>query len=169
MAGAAPTTVAQYLAGLPPAVRAEVEAVRRVILDHLDADYEEGIQYGMIGYYVPHRIHPAGYACDPRQPLPLACLGAKKNHISLHFLPLYGDPATARWFGEELAKSGRKLDMGKACIRFRTAAELPLGLIGRAFARTPARAWAAACQAAVAQRAASKPGKKTAKTKAARG
>ena len=59
------TTVEEYLAQLPPDRRAAIQAVREVILKNLDADYEEGIQYGMIGYYVPHRVFPAGYHCDP--------------------------------------------------------------------------------------------------------
>lgn len=64
------TTVADYLAELPADRRAVLEAVRKVILANIDCHLEEGIQYGMIGYYVPHRIYPAGYHCDPRQPLP---------------------------------------------------------------------------------------------------
>ena len=63
-------TVADYLADLPPDRRAAIKRVREVFLKNLDRDFEEGMQYGMIGYYVPHRIHPAGYHCDPKQPLP---------------------------------------------------------------------------------------------------
>ena len=62
-------TVEQYLSGLPADRRGALEAVRRVVLANLDKDYEEGMQYGMIGYYVPHRVFPPGYHCDPKQPL----------------------------------------------------------------------------------------------------
>ena len=68
------TTVEAYLAALPEDRRRAIEAVRKVILDNLDEGYEEGIQYGMIGYYVPHRVYPAGYHCDPKQPLAFAAL-----------------------------------------------------------------------------------------------
>ena len=75
----AATTVEAYLATLPEDRRRAIEAVRKVILDNLDEGYEEGIQYGMIGYYVPHRVYPAGYHCDPKQPLPFAALASQKG------------------------------------------------------------------------------------------
>ena len=84
------TTVKQYLAALPADRRSTIEAVRKVIVDNLDGDYEEGMQYGMIGYYVPHRIYPAGYHCDPKQPLPFASLASQKNYMSLYLMFLYG-------------------------------------------------------------------------------
>ncbi|HZK81831.1 MAG TPA: DUF1801 domain-containing protein, partial [Humisphaera sp.] len=82
-------TVEQYLAELPEDRRAAIGAVRDVILKNLDADYEEGMQYGMIGYYVPHRIFPAGYHCDPKQPLPFAALGSQKNHMAIYLMSVY--------------------------------------------------------------------------------
>ena len=103
-----------------------IRAVRAVILDNLDDEYEEGMQYGMIGYYVPHRVYPAGYHCDPRQPLPFAGLAAQKNHMSLYLCSAYGDHAEARWLRQAWAKSGKKLDMGKSCVRFRSIDDLPL-------------------------------------------
>ena len=68
------TTVAEYLAELPEDRRAVLEAIRQTILKHLPKGYEEGMQYGMIGYFVPHSIYPPGYHCDPKQPLPFVCL-----------------------------------------------------------------------------------------------
>ena len=142
------TTVKEYLAGLPEERRAALGAVRDVILKNLDSGYEEGVSYGMIGYYVPHRLYPAGYHCDPKQPLPFIVLGSQKNYMSLHMMCLYstGDPdgPAARlleWFQTEWAKSGKKLDMGKACIRFKTADDLALGVIGKVVKKVPAREW----------------------------
>src|SRR5258707_3534246 len=89
------TTVEQYLAGLPDDRRSAIEAVRNVILKNLDTDYEEGMQYGMIGYYVPHSVYPAGYHCDPRQPLPFAALASQKNYMSLYLMSLYGGETTS--------------------------------------------------------------------------
>jgi hypothetical protein len=77
-------TVEQYLASLPEDRRTALGAVRKVILNNLDKDFEEGMQYGMIGYYVPHRVYPAGYHCDPRQPLPFAGLASQKNYMSVY-------------------------------------------------------------------------------------
>ena len=77
-------TVAQYLAELPADRRAAIAAVRDVIRKNLDSDIEEGMQYGMIGYYVPHRVFPGGYRCDPKQGLPYAALASQKNYMSIY-------------------------------------------------------------------------------------
>ena len=152
------STVADYLASLPEDRRAAISAVRDVILKNLDTDYEEGMNYGMIGYYVPHRVYPPGYHCDPKQPLPFAGLASQKNHMSLYLMSVYcgcvqGTPAGshARWFRDEWAKTGKKLDMGKACIRFRRIEDLPLELIGKAVKRVPAKAYIHYCEASQAK------------------
>jgi hypothetical protein len=142
-------TVAEYLAELPAERRAAITAVRAVILKNLDKDYEEGMQYGMIGYYVPHRVFPAGYHCDPKQPLPFAGLASQKNHMAVYLMCVYGDGKHAEWFRKEWAKTGKKLDMGKSCIRFKKLDDLPLELIGKAIARVPAKKYIAMCEAAV--------------------
>jgi hypothetical protein len=148
-------TVEEYLTSLPEDRRTALSAVRKAIRDNLDSDYEEGMSYGMIGYYVPHRVYPAGYHCDPKQPLPFAALGSQKNYMSLHLMSLYfgcgpDDAASkhARWFREEWAKTGKKLDMGKACIRFRKVEDLPLELIGKAVKKAPAKTYIQYCEAA---------------------
>jgi hypothetical protein len=83
-------TVDQYLKSLPDDRRAAISAVRDVIRKNLDKDYEEGMQYGMIGYYIPHRIFPAGYHCDPTRPLQFVGLGSQKNHMALYLMSIYG-------------------------------------------------------------------------------
>src|SRR5262245_65586155 len=120
------TTVEQYLSGLAEDRRKALEAVRQVVLKNLDKDYEEGMQYGMIGYYVPHRVFPAGYHCDPKQPLPFAGLASQKNHMSLYLMCVYGDSQHSEWFRGAWSKSGKKLDMGKACVRFKKVGDLAL-------------------------------------------
>jgi hypothetical protein len=141
-------TVEEYLAGLPEDRRLALEAVRQVVLKNLDKDYEEGIQYGMIGYYVPHRVHPAGYHCDPKQPLPFASLGSQKNHMALYLMCIYGDSEHAEWFRQAWAKTGKKLDMGKACLRFKKVDDLALEVIGEAIKRVPASKYIKYCEAA---------------------
>jgi len=132
-------TVAKYLAELPADRRATLQEVRRVILKNLDKDFEEGIQYGMIGYHVPHRLYPAGYHCDPKQPLPYAALAAQKNHSAIYLMCVYGSAKNQAWFRKEWAKSGKKLDMGKSCIRFQKVEDVALDVIGKAIARVTAR------------------------------
>lgn len=140
------TTVEQYLRELPEDRRKALEAVRRVILENLDKDFEEGMSYGMIGYYVPHRVYPAGYHCDPKQPLPFANLASQKNHMALYLMCIYGDTPLASWFREAWAKTGKKLDMGKACVRFKKVDDLALDVIGEAIRRVPARAYIDHCE-----------------------
>jgi hypothetical protein len=131
-------TVEQYFKELPEDRRAALRAVRQVILKNLDKNYEEGMQYGMIGYYVPHRVYPAGYHCDPRQPLPFAGLASQKNYMSLYLSCVYGDSEHAQWFAKAWAKTGKKLDMGKSCVRFKRLDDLALDVIGEAIRRMPA-------------------------------
>ncbi len=142
------STVEQYLAELPEDRRKVLEAVRQVILKNLDKDYEEGIQYGSIGYYVPHRVYPAGYHCDAKQPLPFANLASQKNYMSLYLLCAYGDSPLSRWFQQAWAKTGKKLDMGKACVRFKKLEDLALDVIGEAIQRVPAKTHIEHCEAA---------------------
>ena len=143
------TTVQEYLAGLTEDRRKALEVVRQVFLKNLDKDYEEGMQYGMIGYYVPHRVFPAGYHCDPRQPLLFAALASQKQHMSLYLMTLYGSSDELNKFKQAWSKSGKKLDMGKSCLRFKTVNDLALDVIGEAIRRVPAREYVEHCQAAL--------------------
>lgn len=150
------TTVAAYLAGLPADRRAELERVREVIRKNLDKAFAETMQYGMIGYNIPHSIYPAGYHCDPKQPLPYAGLASQKNHLSLYLMGLYvgadrGNTELLQWFQTAWQKTGKKLDMGKACIRFKKADDLALDVLGEAFRRLPAKAYIEQYEAALSQ------------------
>ena len=144
------TTVDAYLAELPDDRRASIEAVRKVILANLDKGFEEGMQYGMIGYYVPHHIYPAGYHCDPKQPLGFAGLASQKNYMSLYMMSVYGDSALATWFQSEWKKTGKKLDMGKSCIRFKKAEDLAMDVIGEAIRRQPLKKYIEVYEAVLA-------------------
>lgn len=132
-------TVKAYLAELPPDRRKAIEAVRNVILQNLDADYEEGMGYGMIAYAVPHRVFPAGYHCDPKQPLMFAALASQKNYMSVYLTSVYGSASERAWFEAAWKKSGKKLDAGKSCVRFKSLDDVPLDVIGEAIRRVPAK------------------------------
>lgn len=122
----------EYIASLPDERRATVEAVRRVVRENLPAGFQEGMQYGMIGWYVPLERFPNTYN---KQPLGLAALASQKNYVSLYLNTVYGDPKTEAWFKERFAASGKRLNMGKSCLRFKTVDDIPLGLIGETIAR----------------------------------
>ena len=158
-------TVDEYLAGLPDDRRAAMSAVRKVILAHLPRGYAEGIQYGAIGYFVPHALYPAGYHCKPSEPLPLMNLASPKSHMALHLMCVYGDDETRAWFESEWKKTGKRLDMGKACLRFKKLDDLPLELIGRVVARVPVAKYVARIEALRQTRKATTQAKPKAKDK----
>jgi len=153
-------TVNEYLDSLPADRRADIGAVRDVILANLPKGYEETIQYGMISYVVPHSLYPAGYHCDPRQPLGFMSLASQKNYMALHLMCVYGHEPTREWFTKAYAASGKKLDMGMACVRFKRAADLPLDVIGQLVARIPVKAYIRVVETAIAGRRKSKPARK---------
>lgn len=131
------TTVEAYLEGLTPERRALVSAIRDAINANLPEGYAEGMQYGMIGWFVPHSRFPAGYHCDPKQPLPFAGLGSQKQAVSLHLMAVYGHEELHRWFEDAWRASGHPLDMGKACVRVKKLSAVPLDVIGEVVARVP--------------------------------
>jgi hypothetical protein len=133
-----PTTVTQYLAALDPARKKAIQALRKVLKANLDPKVKEGIQYGMIGYFIPHSVYPDGYHCSPDQPLPFMSLASQKNHMAVYLFCIYGDEAEAARFEKQWAKSGKKLDMGKSCVRFKKLEDVCLDSIGAAVKRMTA-------------------------------
>ena len=131
-------SVTQYLAELPADRRAAITAVRRVLKQNVDASVEEGMQYGMIGFYIPHRIFPDGYHCDPKQPVPYAALASQKNHMSLYLMFADVGSDVDAWIRQAYAKAGKRLDMGKCCLRFRSLEDIDLGIVAEAVRRLPA-------------------------------
>lgn len=123
------STVEEYLSELPDDRREIIAAVRQLVLDNLGQGFEEGMQYGMIGYYVPHSVYPAGYHCNPSEPLPFMSLASQKNYCSLYAMSLYSDAETLAAFQLRWKQTGKKLNMGKSCIRFKKLNDLALDLI----------------------------------------
>lgn len=134
-------TVAGYLAALPEERRGALSAVRKVFKENLEAGYAEGILYGMIGYYVPHSLFPKGYHCDPDKPLMFAGLASKAGHMSLHLPGLYMSEAETKWFVSAWAKTKKRLDMGKGCVRFKKLDDLALEVVAEAIRRMPPKAF----------------------------
>ncbi|MFN5496417.1 MAG: DUF1801 domain-containing protein [bacterium] len=134
-------TVKEYLQSLPDDRRKAIEAVRKVILKNLDKDYEESMLWGMIGYAVPHRVWPTGYHCDPTKPLMVAALASQKDNLTVYLMSVYSDKAERAWFEKAWAKTGKKLNMGGSCVRFRKLEDAALDVIGEAIRRVPAKAY----------------------------
>lgn len=125
-------TVEEYLAALPEDRREAISAVRDVILRNLPAGFAEEMRHGMISYVVPLERYPDTYN---GRPLPLASLASQKRHLALYLMGVYGDEGTATWFRERWAETGKRLDMGRSCVRFRRLDDLPLDLVGEAIGR----------------------------------
>ena len=136
------TSVDNYIEQIPEERKAAVNKLRKIILDNLPKGFEEGINYKMIGYYVPHSKYPSGYHCDPKLPLPFMNVASQKNSINLYHSGIYADKKLLDWFVSEFPKhSKRKLDMGKSCIRFKHIDEIPYDLIGELASKMTADDW----------------------------
>src|SRR5262245_5454285 len=137
------TTVAAYLDSLPPDRREAVETVRRVILDNLDKDIQEGMQYGVIGYCVPHSVWPHGHHTNPKLPLMYMGLSSQKNDMVVYMLFLLHNQREREWFDTAWKATGRKnyLEVSGAgcCLRFKKLEDLSLDAIAEAMRRMPAK------------------------------
>ena len=136
------TTPEQYIVEAPEERQAYLNQLRLVINTNLPKGFEEGMQYGMIGYYVPHSIYPDGYHCNTKEPLPFMSFASQKNSVNLYHSGIYAVPEIYDWFVAEFPKhSKRKLDMGKSCVRFKKVDNIPLKLIGELCKKLSVKEW----------------------------
>ncbi len=136
------TTPKQYLDELPEDRKDPINKLRQRILDNLPKGVEETMNYGMLGYVIPHKIYPEGYHCDPKLPLPFMNLASQKNFIAVYSMVLYSKKELMDWFTSEYAKRCKyKLDMGKSCIRFKRMDDIPFELIGELTTKVSAEEW----------------------------
>ncbi len=138
MAQSKATTVRKYLDELPDDRRKTLSKVHNVIRKHLPKGYEEAMNYGMIAYQVPLKRFPDTYN---GQPLCYAALAGQKNFNTLYLMGAYGDVTHRKQLEDAFKRAGRKLDMGKSCVHFRRADDLPLADIGKLIASIPADRW----------------------------
>jgi hypothetical protein len=129
------TTPEAYLAELPESRRVAISTLRDEILANLPDGVVEGMQYGMIGYFIPHSRYPNGYHCDPKQPLPVASIASQKRHMAFYSMYLYMQPDELAWFQSAWTETGHKLNMGKSCVRFTKIDKVPLEVIGESLRR----------------------------------
>ena len=155
-------SVEEYMAALPEDRLEVIMAIREVILKNLPKGYEEGMQWGMPSYFVPLSAYPAGYNCQPDQALPFVGFASQKNHMVFYGFCIYMDEELKNRFVADWKKSGKKLDMGKSCVRFKKLEDVPLKVIGDAVKRMTMKKYIKQYEAQLQQTAA---GKKTAKKK----
>lgn len=136
------TSPEDYISQVPEDRKDALKKLRKTIKDNLPKGFEEGIQYDMIGYYVPHSIYPDGYHCTPTDPLPFMSFASQKNSINLYHSGIYAVPEIHNWFVSEYPKySKRKLDMGKSCVRFKKTEDIPFDLIAELCTKLSVEEW----------------------------
>jgi hypothetical protein len=136
------STPAEIIANCPEDRKDAMKHLHETITSSLPDGFEAGVGYGMILYFVPHTIYPAGYHCDPKQPLPFVSLASQKNFIALYHMGLYADPELLNWFTDKYkATVSSKLDIGKSCIRFKKMTDIPFDLIGELMQKITVTSW----------------------------
>ena len=124
------STVEEYIDTIDSKWKPIIIKLRNTIKNNLPSGFIEVMNYGMIGYVVPHSIYPNGYHVNPKDPLPFMNIGAQKNNVAFYHMGIYGNDEIYNWFIETYKKDfGKKLDMGKACFRFKTDDQVPYNLI----------------------------------------
>ncbi|MBS1752520.1 MAG: DUF1801 domain-containing protein [Ferruginibacter sp.] len=137
-------TVEQYIDALPHDRKSVVMKLRKVIKKNLPKGFKECMNYGMIGYVVPHALYPTGYHCNPKEPLPFMNIASQKNFVAVYSMSIYANPALLKWFVSAYTKAGAgKLDMGKSCIRFKKMDKIPFELIGELASKITVEEWIA--------------------------
>lgn len=132
----------EYISGLTEDRKTVITQVRKVINENIPKGFEECMNYGMIGWVLPHSIYPEGYHCDPDQPLPFMNLASQKRHIAVYHMGIYADADLMSWFVNEYPKHiSTKLNMGKSCIRFTNTKKIPYRLIGELAGKMTPEDW----------------------------
>lgn len=146
-----------YVASLPPERKQAISALRALIKKHLPKGYVESTQYGMISYVVPLSTYPDGYLGKKDVPLPYICLASQKQHMAVYLMCVYGDAKLSQWFASAWKKTGKKLDMGKSCLRFKALDDLALDVLGEAIGRVSVKDYVALYESNRGGRASAKP------------
>jgi len=135
-------SVNDYLKKVPKERSEYFKMLRETILSNLPKGFDEQINYGMIGYVVPHDIYPDGYHCDSKLPLPFANIASQKHFIGFYHMGIYVKPDLLEWFVREYPRhSDAKLDMGKSCVRFKKMDKIPYELIGKLMRKMSVNDW----------------------------
>lgn len=138
MATPSSASIDAFLDALPDDRRATMVAIRKLILKRLPKGYVESFASGYPSYELPLTRYPKTHN---KKPLVYIALTKQKGHLAMHLLMAYQNPKLTAWLKEEFEKAGKKLDMGKGCLRFNSLDDLPLDTIGELIASTPAEAF----------------------------
>ena len=132
----------EYIDQLPEDRKDPISKLRKIINQNIDKGFSEEINYGMIGWVVPHSLYPDGYHCNPKLPLPFLSIVSQKHFVAVYHMGIYASPTILKWFVNEYPKHcPTKLDMGKSCIRFKKIENIPYNLIGELVSKMSADEW----------------------------
>jgi len=135
-------TILEYISQLTEDRKEPISKLRNIINQNIDREFSEEINYGMIGWVVPHSLYPEGYHCDPKLPLPFMSIASQKHFIAVYHMGVYASPKLLEWFISEYPKHcSTKLDMDKSCIRFKKIENIPYNLIGKLVSKMSANDW----------------------------
>jgi len=138
------TTPQEYIDSLPEERRKAISELRKEILNNIPKGFSEVMNYGSLGYVIPHSLYPDGYHCDPKHPLPFMNIASQKNYVAVYHMGLYANKKLMTWFTTEFSRQSKaKLDMGKACIRFKKMDQIPFKLIGELASKLKPEEWIA--------------------------
>lgn len=135
-------TIEEYLENIQEDRKPIINQIRDTVNQNIPDGFHECLNYGMLGWVVPHEIYPDGYHCNQKLPLPFMNLASQKNHIGFYHSGIYASPELMKWFTNEFTKhSDRKLDMGKSCIRFKKPEHVPLDLLAELVSKMTTDDW----------------------------
>ena len=132
----------EYIDQLPEDRKDPISKLRKIINQNIDKGFSEEINYGMIGWVVPHSLYPDGYHCNPKLPLPFLSIASQKKFVAVYHMGIYASPKLLDWFVSEYLKHcSNKLDMGRSCIRFKKIENIPYDIIGELVAKMSVKDW----------------------------
>ena len=136
------TSPEEYISQLPDKRKEPITKLHNLIKDNMPKGLESGMSYGMLAYFVPKSIYPAGYHCKPFPPLPFLNLASQKNFIAFYHMGMYAKKELYDWFVSEYPKHCKyKLDMGKSCVRFKKIEDIPYKLIEELLGKMSVDEW----------------------------
>ncbi|MCP3976647.1 MAG: DUF1801 domain-containing protein [bacterium] len=138
-------SVEDYLAELPTDRFEAITQLRELILERIPDGYEEAMNWGMITYQVPLSTYPDTYN---EKPLMYAALASQKNHFAVYLSGIYQEDGKRDSFLEAYKETGKRLDVGQSCVRFRKIDDVPFEVIGDAIAAIPVSEFVSVAKAA---------------------
>lgn len=126
MVSSSAATVEQYIDELDPVRRSQIAQIRDLIRTSLPDGYTEAMEWGMICYQVPLEVSGPTYN---DRPLPVVAIASQKQYISTYFMSIYASEQLTKEFHLRWQQSGKKLDIGKSCVRFKSVSDADLETI----------------------------------------